>query len=117
MTAETKRDRLRTTQNEEPIEAKRAKLKKQLLELGTRRIKLTKEIIVCVHSRTTCPGMLTSLQDLARTIRDEQTKNTMAGIKHLQITANKEALEKLVKEKDEKYQKALAKFAERAYAC
>ncbi|KAL1705307.1 hypothetical protein EV121DRAFT_258668 [Schizophyllum commune] len=92
---QTKRDRLRTTQNEEPIEAKRAKLKKQLLELGTRRIKLTKEII-----------------DLARTIRDEQTKNTMTGIKHLQITANKEALEKLVKEKDEKYQKALAKFAE-----
>ncbi|KAL1748730.1 hypothetical protein HDZ31DRAFT_28723 [Schizophyllum fasciatum] len=92
---EIKRTRLHKAKNERSVEDKRADLKRKMLQLGTRRIKLTKEII-----------------DLARTIRDEQTKNTNTGLKHLQIAANKDYLERLCKEKDEKYNKALAEFSE-----
>ncbi|TRM70021.1 P-loop containing nucleoside triphosphate hydrolase protein [Schizophyllum amplum] len=90
---DTKTALLRRLKNAPSADEKRARLKKDLLDLGKKRIKLTKEII-----------------DLARTIRDEQTKNTSTGLKLLQAEANRDALERLCKVKDDKFQKALAEF-------
>lgn len=49
-------------------------------------------------------------QQLIRAAIVDQTAATRSGLEFLQVAANRNALEALCQEKDEKYQRALAEF-------
>jgi hypothetical protein len=49
---------------------------------------------------------------LIRAAIADQVEATRSGLEFLQVSANKNALEALCQEKDEKYQRALAEFEE-----
>ncbi|KDQ64067.1 hypothetical protein JAAARDRAFT_116577 [Jaapia argillacea MUCL 33604] len=81
-------------------EEERADLKKRLLDCGKRRAKLARTYI-----------------NLVRGAINDQTEATRVGLDYLQIGANKTALQNMVNEHDEAYQKAEAEYekANRAF--
>lgn len=94
------------------MEDERAKLKKRLFEISKKRVRIVKEYTVCFLC-CDCVGKLTSTpQQLIRAAIADQVEATRSGLEFLQVGANKNALETLCQEKDEKYQRALAEFEE-----
>ncbi|KAG5351347.1 hypothetical protein C0989_006899 [Termitomyces sp. Mn162] len=84
---------LQHLKNQPSAEAERVKKKQELFNITKKRIQIAKEYTA-----------------LARSIIEEQTEATRAGIRYLQIGANKAALQELCNKKDEKYNTALAEF-------
>ncbi|KAG1750954.1 hypothetical protein EDD22DRAFT_252965 [Suillus occidentalis] len=92
---ETNKNKLRDLENAPSVEDERAKLKKKLFEISKKRVRIVKEYT-----------------QLIRAAIADQVEATRCGLEFLQVGANKNALETLCQEKDEKYQRALAEFEE-----
>ncbi|PPQ70577.1 hypothetical protein CVT24_000055 [Panaeolus cyanescens] len=90
---DSKRQNLERLHAQPPVEERRAELKKNLMKTTDRRLKIAQEYV-----------------DLIQNIVSEQNECTKIGLKHLQIGANKAALDALCKRKDEKYNAALEEF-------
>ncbi|KAG1833286.1 P-loop containing nucleoside triphosphate hydrolase protein [Suillus subluteus] len=92
---ETNKNKLRDLENAPSVEDERAKLKKRLFEISKKRVRIVKEYT-----------------QLIRAAIADQVEATRSGLEFLQVGANKNALEALCQEKDDKYQRALAEFEE-----
>ncbi|KAG2359387.1 P-loop containing nucleoside triphosphate hydrolase protein, partial [Suillus spraguei] len=92
---ETNKNKLRDLENAPSVEDERAKLKKRLFEISKKRVRIVKEYTQLIRAAIT-----------------DQAEATRSGLEFLQVGANKNALEALCQEKDEKYQRALAEFEE-----
>ncbi|KAG2141629.1 P-loop containing nucleoside triphosphate hydrolase protein [Suillus cothurnatus] len=92
---ETNKNKLKDLENAPSVEDERAKLKKKLFEISKKRVRIVKEYT-----------------QLIRAAIGDQVEATRSGLEFLQVGANKNALEALCQEKDEKYQRALAEFEE-----
>ncbi|KAJ8594009.1 hypothetical protein M405DRAFT_543679 [Rhizopogon salebrosus TDB-379] len=92
---ENNKNKLKDLENAPSVDEERAKLKKKLLDFSKKRIKIAKEYT-----------------QLIRAAIADQVEATRSGLEFLQVSANKNALEALCQEKDEKYQRALAEFEE-----
>lgn len=79
--------------NAPTVDDERARLKQRLLELSKERTRVANEYT-----------------QLIRAAISDQHAATRSGIEVLQVGANKNALETLCREKDERYQRALAEF-------
>ncbi|KAI6034873.1 hypothetical protein F5J12DRAFT_2067 [Pisolithus orientalis] len=82
-------------ENAPPVDDERARLKQGLLDISQKRVKVAKDYT-----------------QLIRSLIVDQIAATRSGIEFLQVGANRNALEALCQEKDERYQRALAEFDE-----
>ncbi|KIJ69821.1 hypothetical protein HYDPIDRAFT_78852 [Hydnomerulius pinastri MD-312] len=91
----TNKNKLNELENAPSVDEERTRLKRKLLDLSKKRVRIAKEYT-----------------QLIRAAISDQTAATRSGIEFLQVGANKNALEALCQEKDERYQRALAEFEE-----
>ncbi|KAF8651094.1 hypothetical protein AX16_004894 [Volvariella volvacea WC 439] len=84
---------LKTELNAPSVDEERAKLRRELLAVAKKRADISRSYV-----------------KLARAVIDEQAEATRVGLDHLQIQANKAALEDLCNRKDDKFQKAIEEF-------
>ncbi|KAH7887410.1 hypothetical protein F5I97DRAFT_1925860 [Phlebopus sp. FC_14] len=91
----TNQNKLQELENAPPVDEERARLKNKLLNLCKKRVRIVKEYT-----------------QLIRAAISDQNAATRSGIEFLQVGANRNALEALCQQKDERYQRALAEFEE-----
>ncbi|KAL4076371.1 hypothetical protein J3A83DRAFT_2194372 [Scleroderma citrinum] len=85
--------KLKELENAPSVDDERSRLRQKLLDISKKRVKVA-----------------TEYSQLIRAAIVDQTAATRSGIEFLQVAANRNALEALCQEKDDKYQRALAEF-------
>ncbi|KAI6040437.1 hypothetical protein EDC04DRAFT_1511156 [Pisolithus marmoratus] len=90
---EVSKTKLAQLENAPPVDDERARLKQKLLDISQKRVKVAKDYT-----------------QLIRALIVDQIAATRSGIEFLQVGANRNALDALCQEKDERYQRALAEF-------
>ncbi|KAG6331320.1 hypothetical protein ID866_7769 [Astraeus odoratus] len=87
--------KLKELENAPPVDKERIRLKQKLLDISKKRVEVAKDY-----------------KQLIKAAIVDQIAATRSGIEFLQVCANKNALEALCQQKDERYRRALAEFEE-----